>query len=76
MDIIYEFIDTPEDHDSRNVFFKIDGKVVGYGYQGKSDGKIHVQRCPQCGDENWAIAIAQGNCAWCNYNPNEKGHTL
>jgi ribosomal protein L37E len=33
----------------------------------QSNHKIFMQRCPKCGRENWAPAVANGICAWCGY---------
>ncbi|MBR3254575.1 hypothetical protein IKF88_02485 [Candidatus Saccharibacteria bacterium] len=33
-------------------------------------GKVYLVRCPKCGKENWAPAVAHGICAWCGYNAN------
>lgn len=29
--------------------------------------KIFMGRCPKCKTENWAMAVASGQCAWCGY---------
>lgn len=31
------------------------------------DGKPFVVRCPQCLRENWAMAVASGQCCWCGW---------
>lgn len=31
------------------------------------DGEVYLERCPKCGKENWAPAVASGQCAWCGY---------
>lgn len=28
-------------------------------------------KCPQCGLENWAMAVLSGICAWCGYDVNK-----
>jgi len=33
------------------------------------DGRTYLTRCPKCGLENWAPAVASGKCAWCGYTP-------
>lgn len=33
--------------------------------------KIYMVRCPKCGKENWAPAVADGQCAWCGYKAKE-----
>lgn len=35
------------------------------------DGRMYVARCPKCGSENYALAVASGVCVWCGYNANE-----
>ena len=43
------------------------------------DGKLYLVRCFVCeatrGRENWAMAVSNGECAWCGYKdkhiPNE-----
>ena len=37
-----------------------------------SDGKAYVQRCPDCGRENWGPAVATGECAWCGWSAPKK----
>lgn len=62
----------PEKYDSDDVRFIKDGKQVGFGYKGKIDGKIGLMRCPKCELENYAMAVADGTCAWCGYNVLDK----
>lgn len=33
-----------------------------------SDGKIFLVRCMECKKENYAPAVASGQCAWCGAN--------
>lgn len=48
-------------------------EVLRRGYVWKtSDGKLYVQRCPECEKENWAPAVASGQCAWCGHVPIEE----
>lgn len=42
----------------------------GYGFI-RPDGGIAMQRCFECGRENWAPAVYSGECVWCGYNPNK-----
>lgn len=37
-----------------------------------SDGKLFMQHCPECRLENWAMAVASGECAWCGYKAKEE----
>ena len=36
----------------------------GYGFVTPS-GKFYMVRCGACGRENWAMAVASGQCCWC-----------
>lgn len=47
----------------------------GFLGDGEYAGKIFLQRCPKCGLENWALAVATGNCAWCGYEGKEEDVT-
>jgi len=31
------------------------------------DGKLFLVRCPKCKLENYAFAVASGECAWCGW---------
>ena len=31
------------------------------------EGEPYVVRCPRCKLENWAPAVASGQCAWCGW---------
>ena len=33
--------------------------------------KLYMIRCPKCGKENYAIAVATGICVWCLYEAKE-----
>lgn len=37
-----------------------------YGFIG-DDKKVYLTRCPKCQLENWAPAVASGQCSWCGY---------
>jgi ribosomal protein L37E len=43
----------------------------GHGYHTTKD-TIHMVRCFECGRENWAMAVASGQCAWCGFNANKE----
>lgn len=45
-------------------------KGQGYGYL-DSDGAVYLFKCFECGQENWAVAVASGECAWCGYDAKE-----
>ena len=34
--------------------------------------KIYMVRCPKCNKENWAMAVASGQCAWCGHKAKDK----
>ena len=53
-------------HDSRDVL--MDGKHVGF--TSLDSDKIRLQRCPECGRGNHAMAVMSGTCAWCGYDAN------
>lgn len=37
-----------------------------YGFL-SDDGRIFLTRCPKCEKENWAMAVASGQCCWCGH---------
>ena len=37
------------------------------------DGRKWLVRCPECGKENYALAVKDGVCAWCGYEANKDG---
>lgn len=40
------------------------------------DGKLYVVYCPECKKENYAIAVASGQCAWCGWKENQWKESL
>jgi ssDNA-binding Zn-finger/Zn-ribbon topoisomerase 1 len=38
-----------------------------YGNFRTEDGKLFLLRCPECKLENYAPAVASGECAWCGW---------
>lgn len=68
----------PESYDSNQVLFYKEGTelAVGHAYQGKDDLKIHIKRCPECDTENYALAISDGNCYSCGFNPNKSDNII
>lgn len=39
------------------------------------NGNAFVVRCPKCKRENWAMAVASGQCSWCGWtDANGKDH--
>lgn len=69
-EVIVKVYETPPTHDGDDVHWEVDGKSIGYGYRGKTNGRFHVIRCPRCSRENYALQVAEGSCAWCGFNPN------
>jgi len=35
-------------------------------------GRIFMVRCAKCDMENWAMAVASGQCCWCGYEAKEE----
>ena len=48
-------------HDSATLY--ADGEAVGF----VGDGSIGLERCPECGKENYAMAVLSGVCCWCGF---------
>ena len=46
----------------------------GSGFWAERDGKLLkcIMRCPECGAENYALAVATGTCAWCGFDANRE----
>lgn len=42
------------------------GDAERIGFYG--DDQFFLERCPQCGKENYAPAVATGQCAWCGWD--------
>lgn len=42
----------------------------GVEYYPETD-TILLIRCPKCGRENYALAVAKGICGWCGFNGRE-----
>lgn len=36
------------------------------------EGKLYIVRCPMCKQENYAPAVASGQCVWCGYKEEEE----
>jgi len=34
-------------------------------------GKYYLVKCPECGEENYSLAVASGICAWCGFDINK-----
>lgn len=56
-------------HDSDD-FWLHGGKYTGHGYQNKETGKLHLEKCPKCDLENYAMQISEGTCYNCLFDPN------
>lgn len=41
---------------------------TGYGFV--EDDNYYLERCPECKLENYTMAVASGQCAWCNFDGN------
>lgn len=42
----------------------------GVEYYPDTDTMLLI-RCPKCGKENYAIAVASGRCCWCGFDGRE-----
>lgn len=38
--------------------------MTGYVFA-REDGRLYLVRCPECGRENYAMAVSSGYCVWC-----------
>lgn len=47
-----------------------DGHVIGSAYRSE-DGNVGLTRCPECNRENYALMVAKGICAWCEFDAGE-----
>lgn len=48
----------------------------GFGFWSAKAALIYLVRCFKCGRENYAPAVASGQCAWCGHVPEENKATL
>lgn len=67
---VIKIYENPPEYDHDDVRWEVDGESLGFGYRGKKDGKFHITKCPKCKKENYALAISEGSCAFCGFNPN------
>jgi len=65
-----EIIKTPKNCDSDDIIFH--GEYRGFGFKSKEDGRLCINKCPNCGQENYAMAVSSGGCAWCGFKADEK----
>lgn len=45
--------------------YKVLAKGVEYYPE---DDMVLLIRCPKCGKENYALAVASGRCCWCGFD--------
>jgi hypothetical protein len=68
----------PPEYDHDIVRWEDGDKSSGEGfiartiYDGRPAGWINLERCPECGGENYALAVTGGICCWCGFNANEE----
>jgi ribosomal protein L37E len=48
--------------------YKVLAKGVEYYPE---DDMVLLIRCPKCGKENYALAVASGRCCWCGFDGRE-----
>ena len=48
--------------------YKVLAKGVEYY---PKDDMVLLIRCPKCGKENYALAVASGRCCWCGFDGRE-----
>jgi hypothetical protein len=77
--VIREIIQTADNFDSNDVAYYVDnfplpGRTkIGFAWQSKDDGFIHIRHCPRCQVENYKLNEAiNGNCYRCGFDPNEQ----
>lgn len=47
-------------------------KVLKPGVEYYPESKtLLLLRCPECGNENYALNVARGICTWCGYDAHE-----
>jgi len=54
-------------YDSGNI--ECEGRLIGF--KAVKDGGLFLTRCPECGLENYAMAVASGVCSWCGWSIHE-----
>jgi len=40
----------------------------GSGFIGHDNRNIALTKCPMCGEENYAMSVIDGVCAWCGFD--------
>lgn len=65
--LTHEFHLLPRREGNDHVNFRI-GKR-GFGFIGNREPRmVALLRCPDCGKENYAMAVGDGICAWCGFD--------
>ena len=54
----------PPEYDHDAVY--ADGRRVGF--VGRANGRVGLERCPVCGEENYALSVLSGKCCWCGFD--------
>lgn len=67
-EIKYKVYSQPENYDSDDVRFIVDGEEKGFGFLPKGDKLVALSRCPICGKENYMMNVLSGQCTWCPFN--------
>lgn len=55
-----------EEMSGTNEYREYEGKPRCIGFR-VDTGELFLQRCPECWRENYAMAVASGQCAWCGW---------
>ena len=58
---MYTIAERLDGYDSSNLY--LDGKYIGF----VGDDNVGLQRCPECGVENHAMAVLSGVCYACGW---------
>lgn len=59
----------PDNYDHDDLWWQADdGERRGFGFRSKKDGKLCLQKCPDCGRENYYAMVLDGQCAWCGWS--------
>lgn len=60
----------PENYDSDDIRFQVDGSLKGFGFISRNPDEktIALIRCPICNKENYAFNVSSGECSWCDFS--------
>lgn len=73
MNITHQIHEQPTRESDDVRFYRNGVEIPGFGYKPKREGsKICLIRCPSCDRENYVMAVSEGVCAWCGYDPNDR----